>query len=156
QVPPAPRLCPDDPRLLPRAGPGDHRTGVTRPEDGGHGGPAHDPVQAEEQGVQGDPGPVRRVAGARRGRPAPGGGLMSKMTDKLGGARRAGRGVGPRAAAEAQAPPPAGSNLYAGTRALGEARAIPVDRIAADPDQPRRGFEPEKLAELGISMKRRG
>jgi ParB family chromosome partitioning protein len=81
---------------------------------------------------------------------------MSKFTDKLGGAMRASLGVGTPAAAEAQAPPPAGSNLYAGTRALGEARAIPVDRIVADPDQPRRDFEPEKLAELGISMKRRG
>ena len=81
---------------------------------------------------------------------------MSKMTDKLGGAMRASLGVGTLAAAEAQAATPAGSNLYAGTRALGEARAVPVDRIVADPDQPRREFETEKLAELGISMKRRG
>ena len=81
---------------------------------------------------------------------------MSKMTDKLGGAMRASLGVGTLAAAEAQAATPVGSNLYAGTRALGEARAVPVDRIVADPDQPRRDFETEKLAELGISMKRRG
>jgi len=81
---------------------------------------------------------------------------MSKITDKLGGAMRASLGVGTPAAAEAQAPPAAGGNLYAGTRALGEARAIPVDRIVPDPDQPRREFEPEKLAELGLSIKRRG
>jgi ParB family chromosome partitioning protein len=81
---------------------------------------------------------------------------MSKIADKLGGAMRASLGVGTPAAAAAQAPPPAGGDLYAGTRALGEARAIPVDRIIPDPDQPRREFEPEKLAELGLSMKRRG
>lgn len=81
---------------------------------------------------------------------------MSKMTDKLGGAMRASLGVGTPAAAEAQAPTSTGGNLYAGTRALGEARAIPVDRIVGDPEQPRREFEPETLAELGISMKRRG
>jgi ParB family chromosome partitioning protein len=31
-----------------------------------------------------------------------------------------------------------------------------VERIVPDPEQPRREFEPEKLAELGLSMKRRG
>src|SRR3954470_428459 len=81
---------------------------------------------------------------------------MSKMTDKLGGAMRASLGVGTPTAAEAQAPPSAGSNLYGGTRALGDGRIISVDRIVGDPDQPRREFEPEKLAELGLSLKRRG
>jgi ParB family transcriptional regulator, chromosome partitioning protein len=81
---------------------------------------------------------------------------MSKITDKLGGAMRSSLGVGTQAAAEAQAPPPAGGSLYAGSRALGDARSIPVERIVPDPDQPRRDFEPEKLAELGLSMKRRG
>ena len=81
---------------------------------------------------------------------------MSKMTDKLGGAMRASLGVGTPAAAEAQAPPSAGSNLYGGTRALSDGRIISVDRIVGDPDQPRREFEPEKLAELGLSLKRRG
>ena len=41
---------------------------------------------------------------------------MSKMTDKLGGAMRSSLGVGTPAAAEAQAPPPAGGSLYAGAR----------------------------------------
>jgi ParB family chromosome partitioning protein len=39
---------------------------------------------------------------------------------------------------------------------LGDARIIPVERIVADPEQPRHEFDPEKLAELGLSMKRRG
>jgi ParB family chromosome partitioning protein len=81
---------------------------------------------------------------------------MSKITDKLGGAMRSSLGVGTPTAAEAQAPATAGGNLYAGSRALSDARAIPVERIVPDPDQPRREFEPEKLAELGLSMKRRG
>jgi ParB family chromosome partitioning protein len=81
---------------------------------------------------------------------------MSKMTEKLGGAMRASLGVGTPAAAEAQAPPQTGGTLYGGTRSLSDGRIIPVERIVADPDQPRRDFEPEKLAELGISMKRRG
>jgi ParB family chromosome partitioning protein len=81
---------------------------------------------------------------------------MSKITDKLGGAMRSSLGVGTAAAAEAQAPAAAGGNLYAGSRALSDARAIPVERIVPDPEQPRREFEPEKLAELGLSMKRRG
>jgi ParB family chromosome partitioning protein len=81
---------------------------------------------------------------------------MSKITDKLGGAMRSSLGVGTPAAAEAQAPASAGGNLYAGSRALSDARAIPVERIVPDPEQPRREFEPEKLAELGLSMKRRG
>jgi ParB family transcriptional regulator, chromosome partitioning protein len=81
---------------------------------------------------------------------------MSNMTDRLGGAMRASLGVGTAAADEAQVPPAAGSNIYGGTRALTEGRIIPVNRIVADPDQPRREFEPEKLAELGLSLKRRG
>ena len=81
---------------------------------------------------------------------------MSKITDKLGGAMRSSLGVGTPAAAEAQAPAPVGSNLYVGTRALSDARAVPVERIVPDPEQPRHDFEPEKLAELGLSMKRRG
>jgi ParB family chromosome partitioning protein len=82
---------------------------------------------------------------------------MSKITDKLGGAMRSSLGVGTPTAAEAQAPATAaGGNLYTGSRALSDARAIPVGRIVPDPDQPRREFEPEKLAELGLSLKRRG
>lgn len=81
---------------------------------------------------------------------------MSRMTDRLGGAMRNSLGVGTPAAAEAQAPPPASNGLYAGTRAIAEARSIPVDRIAPDPDQPRQQFDSEALAELGLSMKRRG
>ena len=35
-------------------------------------------------------------------------------------------------------------------------RAIPVEQITANPDQPRRAFDPEALAELAASLKNRG
>jgi ParB family transcriptional regulator, chromosome partitioning protein len=81
---------------------------------------------------------------------------MSKLTDRLSGAMRSSLGVGTPAAAEAQAAPAASSNLYAGTRALSDTRLIPVARIVPDTDQPRKEFAPESLAELGLSLKRRG
>lgn len=81
---------------------------------------------------------------------------MSKLTDRLSGAMRSSLGVGTPAAAEAQAAPATSSNLYAGTRALSDTRLIPVARIVPDTDQPRKEFAPESLAELGLSLKRRG
>jgi ParB family chromosome partitioning protein len=83
---------------------------------------------------------------------------MSKITDRLGGAMRSSLGVGTPAAAEAmaQTASAASGNLYAGTRAANDTRSIPVDRIVPDPDQPRKEFAPEAIAELGLSLKRRG
>lgn len=45
---------------------------------------------------------------------------------------------------------------YAGCTRIKDALAIEVDRIVADPDQPRKEFDPEALAELAASLESRG
>jgi ParB family chromosome partitioning protein len=53
-------------------------------------------------------------------------------------------------------PAPASADPYAGRKQLREACAIRVDRIAPDPEQPRKEFDPGALARLAESLKARG
>jgi ParB family transcriptional regulator, chromosome partitioning protein len=78
--------------------------------------------------------------------------LGAHMKESMGGARPAGA-AGPL--------PPPGAFHGETARGQGVARikdalAIELDRIAPDPDQPRKEFEPESLAELAASLKARG
>jgi ParB family transcriptional regulator, chromosome partitioning protein len=58
--------------------------------------------------------------------------------------------------------PPAGGVLhggaekYKGAARIKDALAIKLEQIAPDPDQPRKEFDPESLAELAASLKARG
>jgi ParB family chromosome partitioning protein len=45
---------------------------------------------------------------------------------------------------------------YQGAARIKDALAIEVDRLAPDPDQPRKEFDPDALAELAASLKARG
>jgi ParB family chromosome partitioning protein len=51
---------------------------------------------------------------------------------------------------------PGGPEKYRGAARIRDAFAIELDRIAPDPDQPRKEFDPDALAELASSMKARG
>jgi ParB family chromosome partitioning protein len=51
---------------------------------------------------------------------------------------------------------PAAADPFDGRRQLREACAIRLDRIVADPDQPRKEFDPESLARLAESLRSRG
>lgn len=49
-----------------------------------------------------------------------------------------------------------GAEKYRGAARLKDAFAIDLDRLAADPDQPRKEFDPEELDRLAASLKERG
>jgi ParB family chromosome partitioning protein len=51
---------------------------------------------------------------------------------------------------------PGGPEKYKGAARIKDAFAIELDRIAPDPDQPRKEFDPDALAELAASLKARG
>lgn len=62
-------------------------------------------------------------------------------------------------ASGAPAPSPAfhgETNKYQGAARVKDALAIDLDRIVADPDQPRKEFDPQALADLAGSLKARG
>src|SRR4051794_24431228 len=85
-----------------------------------------------------------------------------KAADQLA-ARLAGNMMESMGAATAGAPiPPSGGVLhggaakYQGAARLKDALSIKLEQIVPDPNQPRKEFEPEALAELAASLKARG
>lgn len=78
--------------------------------------------------------------------------LGANMKESMGAARPAGV-AGPL-------PDPAalhgGTARYQGAARVKDALAIELDRIVPDPDQPRKEFDPQGLAELAASLKSRG
>lgn len=81
-----------------------------------------------------------------------------ELKARLGGHMRESMG-----AARDPKPTPAGVSpfhgetaKYQGAARVKDALAIEVDRLSPDPDQPRKEFEPEALADLAASMKARG
>jgi ParB family transcriptional regulator, chromosome partitioning protein len=82
---------------------------------------------------------------------------VSNLTDKLDNAMKASLGVGTAASDEIlNGTEEPADDIYADTRAVNDVRLIPVDKIVPNPDQPRKEFAPESLAELGLSLKRHG
>lgn len=83
---------------------------------------------------------------------------MKKVDDlraKLGGNMM--ESIDSGAADLAQAPPQSyGETRYANTQRLKEALRIPIDRIAPDPDQPRKEFDPVELGYLAKSLREEG
>src|SRR3954470_1641649 len=75
---------------------------------------------------------------------------------RFGGNMRESVGAGAPAFAGMPAPSGADAERLRGVANLKRAFLIPVDRIVADPDQPRREFDPESLRDLAESLKNRG
>ncbi len=83
---------------------------------------------------------------------------IDRFTSKLGGNIRESMGGTGAAGAGGPLPGPAAvaSTQYQGIARPREALTIPLGRIMADPDQPRKEFDEGPLAELAASLKARG
>jgi ParB family transcriptional regulator, chromosome partitioning protein len=84
-----------------------------------------------------------------------------ELKARLGGNMRESMGaVRPGPAADSAPPDPAfhggTAAKYRGAARIKDALSIDLDRLAPDPDQPRKEFEPGALAELAESLKARG
>ncbi len=79
---------------------------------------------------------------------------------RLGDHAKESMGIGRDPATAAQAPLPSalpsGAAKYRGISEHRKSLVIPVDRLAPDPDQPRKEFDPERLGRLTASLKARG
>ena len=88
--------------------------------------------------------------------------LGAHISESMGAKRVAGTGTG--GAGEGASPFPAagvvhggpGAEKYRGAARLKDAFAIELDRLAADPNQPRKEFDSEELDRLAASLKSRG
>ena len=69
--------------------------------------------------------------------------------------RTTGPRVGPRLTAPQPAPPPTVMQLGS-DRALPDGREVDIAQVRPDPDQPRKGMQPDRLAELAESILRHG
>jgi len=69
--------------------------------------------------------------------------------------RTTGPRIGPRLTAPQPAPPPTVMQLGS-DRALPDGREVDIAQVRPDPDQPRKGMQPDRLAELAESILRHG
>jgi ParB family transcriptional regulator, chromosome partitioning protein len=76
--------------------------------------------------------------------------LGANIGESMGAARREAGG------ASVVLPQPSPASRYQGTTRIKGALEIPLDRVAPDPDQPRKEFEPEALERLAASLRDRG
>src|SRR5262249_42571452 len=136
-----------------------------RLQAGGDRGQAGRLAQAAGGRRQGDRRAGRRAAGPRRrtGHPEGGGGVSLKgpMTARLGGRVRASVGGGHTPEPDAAPPVPPGTTGQApakheGLKAYRAAAMIPIDRLTADPDQPRKTFPDEEIDRMADSLRARG
>jgi ParB family chromosome partitioning protein len=82
---------------------------------------------------------------------------IDKFTSKLGGNIRESMGAGATTGAGGPLPSPAtGQSQYERITRPKEALTIPMDRIVADPDQPRKEFDEGAIDDLAASLKARG
>jgi ParB family chromosome partitioning protein len=84
--------------------------------------------------------------------------LKDQLGAKFGGNILESMGAGRTGGLASPAPGaiPEESAKYQGCTRIKSALLIPVDRLAPDPDQPRKGFDPESLRHLAASLKERG
>ena len=75
--------------------------------------------------------------------------LGGRIAESMGATRPSGAG-GPTLAI------PTGSNRLNGIKQLKGGMMLPLDRVAPDPDQPRKEFDPEGLDRLAASLKTQG
>lgn len=88
-------------------------------------------------------------------------GLKETLTSQLGDRMRASMGAGEGQSADPMPSGPPGTTRAAagktdGLKALRSAALIPIDRLTADPDQPRKTFTDEELDRLADSLRSRG
>lgn len=88
-------------------------------------------------------------------------GLKETLTSQLGDRMRASMGAGEGPSADPMPAGPPGTARAAagktdGLKALRSAALIPIDRLTADPDQPRKTFTDEELDRLADSLRSRG
>ena len=83
-----------------------------------------------------------------------------ELKARLGGNMRESMGAARPTAVPASAPPAPAFHgetaKYQGAARIKDALSIDLARLAPDPDQPRKEFEPEALADLAASLKARG
>ena len=87
--------------------------------------------------------------------------LKDTLTAKLGDRMRASMGAGDAPEPDAATPVPPGTTGQApakhqGLKAYRAAALIPIDRITADPDQPRKTFPDEEIDRMADSLRTRG
>jgi ParB family chromosome partitioning protein len=84
--------------------------------------------------------------------------LKDAITADLGNRMRASMGAGEAPAASPGSPgtTPAAPGKTDGLKALRSAALIPIDRLTADPDQPRKSFSDEEIDRLADSLRSRG
>ena len=75
--------------------------------------------------------------------------LGANIGESMGATQRAG-------GMSAAAPPQVVTNRYQGLARIKGALELPLDRVAPDPDQPRKEFDPEAIERLAGSLKQRG
>lgn len=80
--------------------------------------------------------------------------LGANIDESMGAKRGQAGAAGPRPAVTGQGP--AVDDRYAGSSRLKKAFSIPVSRIIADPNQPRKTFEAQELSDLADSLRARG
>jgi ParB family chromosome partitioning protein len=85
-------------------------------------------------------------------------GLKDTLTSRLGDRMRASMGVGETPSADPAPTGPRGTTPAKtdGLKALRSAALIPIDRLAPDPDQPRKAFTDEEIDRLADSLRSRG
>jgi ParB family chromosome partitioning protein len=88
-------------------------------------------------------------------------GLKDTLTSRLGDRMRASMGAGEAPSADPAPAGPPGTTAAAagktdGLKALRSAALIPIDRLAPDPDQPRKSFSDEEIDRLADSLQSRG
>jgi ParB family chromosome partitioning protein len=87
--------------------------------------------------------------------------MKDKLTERLGDRMRASMGAGENAGSAAPPPGPPGTvrgtpGKYDGVKAFRNARLIAIDKLALDPDQPRKAFSDEAIDRLADSLRTRG
>jgi ParB family chromosome partitioning protein len=85
-------------------------------------------------------------------------GLKDTLTSRLGDRMRASMGAGEAPSADPAPAGPRGTTPAKtdGLKALRAAALIPIDRLAPDPDQPRKAFSDEEIDRLADSLRSRG
>jgi ParB family transcriptional regulator, chromosome partitioning protein len=87
--------------------------------------------------------------------------LKDELTARLGDRMRASMGAGSTREPDAAPPVPPGTTVHApakheGLKAYRAAAMIPIDRLTADPDQPRKTFPDEEIDRMADSLRARG
>src|SRR4051812_12088775 len=82
--------------------------------------------------------------------------LKDKLTAQLGDRMRASMGAGETAGPPRTTAPTPTAGKFDGFKAYRDAKLVPLDKLTADPDQPRKAFSDEAIDRLADSLRTRG